>query len=420
MKIGMIGANHETASVDFREKMAMTEAGKIDFINRVLELPIQEAVILSTCGRFELYYCIPAAQVLETPIETQLIDWMAKRFGMKDLSEHVYVKSEVDCVRHLMRVATGLDSAVLGEDQILGQVKDAQLFSMEVGTSGKVLNKLFREAIASAKAVKTELKISEHPLSLSYIGMKKAKQLMGGLDGKVVTMVGLGKMGQLALKSMTEEGIKTVYAAVRTPCKLDKGLLDVESLEVVSFDDRHKYIEMSDLVISATAAPHPVIRSEQLTKLREGCVFLDLAMPRDVEPVIAEKFGAVILDVDSLKDISEENQALRKQIAEYADRLLESYVDDFMKWLDVSHVDKVVHQWHEDIDLIHDDTMAYLRRRLSSVDPRSMGIIDKMVMSSLKRFIRKPLSALKNMEDSEARRDAVRMLEELFSYEEEN
>lgn len=420
MKVGMIGANHETASVDFREKMAMTEAGKIDFINRVLELPLQEAVILSTCGRFELYYAVPAAEEFEISIEQQLIEWVSKRFAIPDLNEHIYIKNESECVRHLMRVATGLDSAVLGEDQILGQVKEAQLFSMELGTSGKVLNKLFREAIAGAKAVKTELKISEHPLSLSYIGMKKARQLMGGLDGKVITMVGLGKMGQLALKSMVDEGVQTIYAAVRTPCKIDKELIGASSMQIVSFDDRHQYIEMSDLVISATAAPHPVIRNEQLNQLKPGCVFLDLAMPRDVEPVIAQRFGATILDVDSLKDISDENKALRRQIADYADSLLESYVEDFMKWLDVAHVDKVVHQWHEDIDQIHDDTMAYLRRRLSSIDSRSMGIIDKMVMSSMKRFIRKPLAALKNMEDGEARRDAVRMLEELFSYEEEN
>lgn len=426
MKIEMIGVNHETATVDFREKMSMTEAGKIEFMNRLLELPIQEVVLVSTCGRIEVYYAYAVGsaiqsreEVPEQSVEEQLLALMSHRFSVEALQKHVYVKKNEDCVLHLMRVASGLDSAVLGEDQILGQVKDAQQFAMDLGASGKVLNKLFREAISAAKAIKTELKISEHPLSLSYIGIKKAKHLLGTLEGKTVTMVGLGKMGQLALKSLVDEGVATVYAAVRTPCKLDKRLFDSNTLQIVSFDDRHKYVEMSDLVISATAAPHPVIRLEQIRKIKEGCVFLDLALPRDVEPQIGEQYDVTILDVDDLKDISEDNQALRAKLAEQAEQFLVSYLEDYMKWLEGTHVDKVVHIWHDEIDQIHEDTMNYLKRRLSGVDSRSMGIIDKMVMSSMKRFIRKPLSALKHMEDSEARMDAVRLLEELFSYEEE-
>lgn len=418
MQIAMIGANHETASVALRERLSMTEAGKIDFINRILELPISEVVILSTCGRFEIYYAYPVAENTHQPVEPILIEWLTERFKTADLAEHLYTKQAEDCVRHLMRVAVGLDSAVLGEDQILGQVKEAQMFSMELGTSGKVLNKLFREAISAAKAVKTELKISEHPLSLSYIGIKKVRELTGGMAGKTVTMVGMGKMGQLALKSLLDDGVETIYAAVRTPCKLDKLLLNEPALSAVPFDDRHFYIEKSDVIICATAAPHAVIRTELLNTLKPGAIFLDLALPRDVEPAIATKFGAEILDVDSLKDISEENAGLRQKFAQMADDMLDNPISDFMKWLDVSHVDKVVHKWHEDIDLIHEDTMAYLRRRLGNIDARSMGIVDKMVMSSLKRFIRKPLAALKTMEDGEARRDAVQLLEELFSYEE--
>lgn len=423
MKVEMIGVNHETATVDFREKMSMTEAGKIEFMNRLLELSIQEVVLLSTCGRIEVYYAYSSHGALDdgsaSAVSAEILNLMTQRFSVEALSDHVYIKSMADCALHLMRVSSGLDSAVLGEDQILGQVKEAQQFAMELGASGKVLNKLFREAISAAKAIKTELKISEHPLSLSYIGLKKAKALLGGLEGKVVTMVGLGKMGQLALKSLAEEGPALIYAAVRTPCKLDKSLFEAETLQVVPFDDRHQYVAISDLVISATAAPHPVIRLEQLTGLKEGCVFLDLALPRDVEPQIETAYPVTILDVDDLKDISEENQQLRAKIADQAEQFLLIYLDEFLRWLDGTHVDKVVHQWHEDIDLIHDDTMNYLRRRLPGVDSRSMGIIDKMVMSSMKRFIRKPLSALKNMEDSEARKEAVRMLEELFSYEEE-
>lgn len=418
MQIAMIGANHETASVALRERLSMTEAGKIDFINRILELPISEVVILSTCGRFEIYYAYPLAEDEQQSVEATVIAWLSERFKTPDLAEHLYTNQSEACVRHLMRVAVGLDSAVLGEDQILGQVKEAQMFSMELGTSGKVLNKLFREAISAAKAVKTTLKISEHPLSLSYIGIKRIRELSGGLKGKTVTMVGMGKMGQLALKSLLDDGVDTIYAAVRTPCKLDKLLLNEPALSAVPFDDRHFYIEKSDVIICATAAPHAVIRTEQLSQLKPGAVFLDLALPRDVEPAISDKFGALILDVDSLKDISEENAGLRLKFAQMADDMLDNPISDFMKWLDVSHVDKVVHKWHEDIDLIHDDTMAYLRRRLGDMDPRSMGIVDKMVMSSLKRFIRKPLAALKAMEDGEARRDAVQLLEELFSYEE--
>lgn len=418
MNIEMIGVNHETATVDFREKMSMTESNKILFMNQLMELPVQEVVLLSTCGRLELYYIHLEKDALK-PLSEVIMEQMAQRFSVPDLSGHAYVKKGSDCVRHLMRVASGLDSAVLGEDQILGQVKDAQQFAMDLGTSGKVLNKLFREAISAAKAIKTKLKISDNPLSLSYIGIKKAKMLLGGLEGKTITLVGLGKMGQLALKSLTNEGAAVIYAAVRNPCKIDRQLFEDGVLQTVSFDERHRYIEMSDLIISATAAPHPVIHLNQLNQLKEGCVFLDLALPRDVEHQIKEAYPVTILDVDDLKDISEENRAFREQLAEQAEEELTAYLSDFLRWLDGTHVDHVLHQWHEDIDLIHDDTMHYLKRKLQDVDSRSMGIIDKMVMSSMKRFIRKPLAALRNMEDSEARKEAVRMLEALFSYEEE-
>ncbi len=418
MKITMIGVNHETAPVAWREAVSLTETKKIELLESLIQLGVEESIVLSTCGRFELYLATSEEHL--AAFENRMIEFLKDFFNKSDFHAHCYCKSEEHAVYHLFKVAIGLDSAVLGEDQILGQVKEALQFGMMIGSSGKTLNALFRDGTASAKRIKTELKISEHPLSLSYIGVKKSKEILGNLTEKVVLVIGLGKMGQLALKSLLEEGVSCVNIAVRNPSIVGVEQFsqsDRERIHIISFEERYAYLETADLVIGATAAPHTVIKAEQTERMKTGALLIDLALPRDFDNQLTEKFPVTLLDVDGLKDISESNAKKRIAIAADAEAMIEADVAAFLKWMDQAEVDTVLNQWHQEIEAIHEDTMSYLKRKLVNCEHRDLMLIDKMLTSSLKRLIRKPVGVLKNIEDNEKRAMAVDLIKELFEYE---
>ncbi len=418
MIISMIGVNHETASVDWRESVSLTDTKKIELLEALMAYGIEECVILSTCGRFELY--MATLEKNHSDLKREVIDFLKTFFNKGDFEDHFYYQSGEQAVRHLYKVAIGLDSAVLGEDQILGQVKDAHQFAMMIGSSGKVLNTLFRDGAAAAKQIKTTLKISEHPLSLSYIAIKKAKEILGELAGKQVLIVGLGKMGQLALKSLLDEKVAHIDIAVRNPGKTRlEELTDKERelINVISYDERYLALEKADLVIGATAAPHTVIRAEAIHQVKSGALFMDLALPRDFEPEISKVFPVQMIDVDGLKDISESNAQKRIEISQRAESMILDAVADFMKWTETAKVDHLLKLWHEEIDSIHEDTMNYFSRKLTSIEHRDLMLIDKMLESALKRLIRKPVNVLKNIEDQDKRSDAIDLIKELFEYE---
>lgn len=418
MKISMIGVNHETASVDWRESVSLTDTKKIELLEALMAAGMEECVILSTCGRFELY--LATMEKNHGDLKREVIDFLKGFFNKGDFEDHFYYAADEEAVSHLFKVAIGLDSAVLGEDQILGQVKEAHQFAMVIGSSGKVLNTLFRDGAAAAKQIKTTLKISEHPLSLSYIAIKKAKEVLGDLNGKNVLIVGLGKMGQLALKSLLDEAVAHINIAVRNPGKTQlRDLTDLEKqkIQIISYDERYSALEEADLVIGATAAPHTVIRAEDIHQVKDGTLFIDLAMPRDFEPEIAKKYPVQMMDVDGLKDISEANAQKRIEISKKAEHMISESVSAFMKWSETAEVDQVLKLWHEEIDSIHKDTMDYLSRKLTSMEHRDLMIIDKMMESALKRLIRKPVNVLKNMEDQGKRSEAIDLIKELFEYE---
>lgn len=418
MKISMIGVNHETASLDWRESVSLTDTKKIELLEALMAQGFEECVVLSTCGRFELY--LATLEKNHEDLKREVIDFLKGFFNKGDFEDHFYYQSDEKAVAHLFKVAIGLDSAVLGEDQILGQVKEAHQFAMMIGSSGKVLNTLFRDGAAAAKEIKTTLRISEHPLSLSYIAIKKAKEVIGTLAGKQVLIVGLGKMGQLALKSLLDEEVAHIDIAVRNPAKtLLEDLTDThrQRIKVISYEERYSALERADLVIGATSAPHTVIRVADIHQVKSGTLFIDLALPRDFEPEISKKFPVQLMDVDGLKDISESNAQKRIEISLRAEAMILEAVADFMKWTETAAVDHVLKLWHEEIDSIHGDTMDYLSRKLSSIEHRDLMLIDKMLESALKRLIRKPINVLKNIEDQEKRSEAIDLIKELFEYE---
>ena len=206
MNIGVVGVNHNLAPINVREAVSFTDTKKIEVINILLDKEIEEVVIISTCNRSEIYI---NAENIDIKIN-ELSDFYEQYFGVKDINKYLFKKTNLEAIQHLFEVTAGLDSLVLGEDQILGQVRDAHEFCMKLGATKKVFNKLFRDAITTSKEIKTITKISQQPLSISYIGVKLLKEKIGSLEGKNALIVGLGKMNLLTLNHLEEEKIKNI------------------------------------------------------------------------------------------------------------------------------------------------------------------------------------------------------------------
>ncbi|GAU76889.1 glutamyl-tRNA reductase [Fusibacter sp. 3D3] len=412
MQIGIIGLNHHSASIAEREKIALTDAQKIELMRTIIELGTVETVVLGTCGRFEIYYVTQMDQF--EPMEQKILKHLRNNFKM---TANFYQKSGFHVIEHLFKVSSGLDSAVLGEDQILGQTKNALTLSSDCLCSGKILNKLFREAVSFSKRIKTELKISETPLSLSYIGIKKAKSAMTFTEDTIITMVGLGKMGGLAIKYLFESPFKTIYIAVRNPEKLPQEILDHDKIMIVPFDDRYDAINKSHLIISSTAAPHPVIRKSFLNFKTVNPVIVDLALPRDCEQSVYEMPEITAWDVDALKEVSDENYHKRQTLVKQVDNLIFDKSNECLKWIEATKVDDLLKSWNNSIDEIKEQTIEILSRKMDLSDGDLKLFLDKHLESALKKMIKKPLESLKTMDNSVKREHSVQLLKELYGYD---
>lgn len=408
MDIAVIGLSHVTAPVEVREKVSFTDSKKMEIIDILLEKSSKELVIVSTCNRSELYI---AAKNIENAIED--VHELLNTILGQEAKSYLYIETGEEAIKHLFDVAAGLKSIVIGEDQILGQVKDAHAFAMEIGASGKVLNKLFREAITCGKLIRSELKISEYPLSISYIGIKFLKERLGTLADKKILVLGAGKMSKLALKYLALEEPEVIYIANRTFCKASDLADEIDKAIPVGFDKRYELLQEVDVVITSTASPHLVLLKEQMPHLNKPLTILDIAMPRDVESQVATLEDVSLYDVDDLQDISDKNSAKREELAEEAAKITRSYVEEFITWLKMIKIDPTIQSLNEKCQEIHRDSMHYIENKLD-LTSREHKIIDKMMMASLKRLIREPVKALKEMDDTTKQEAYMSMLQELF------
>ncbi len=412
MVTALVGLNHETASLEIREKLSFSDSKKIEVISDLLDLGINEVTILSTCSRSEFYIADRAVDINEKI--NLLLEYLRKASAYEEIDEHLYIKSHEELVIHLFNVTAGLDSIVLGEDQILGQVREAQRFSMDIGGSKKILNKLFRDAITTAKLIKTELKISEHPLSLSYIGIKFLKSSMGRLDDKKAMIIGYGKMGALALEYLISEGVRDVTLVGRDLEKL-KGLDTGDiKLSYLQYSNRYDNVSDMDIIISSTSASHFVLEGERMPKIEKHLSILDLALPRDIDPKIGMEDKVSLYSIDDLRDESQKSVKKRDDLAKEALFIIKEKSKEFEDWLKSAKSDKLISSLNDYVKMIEDDTLDYLTSKMD-LSCKNTRILEKMIKSSLKRVIRNPILKLKSIDDEEKRELYIEVLEDVFN-----
>ncbi|MDN5301514.1 MAG: glutamyl-tRNA reductase [Thermoanaerobacteraceae bacterium] len=312
----------ENAAFGRREAEALKKLKKLEGIS--------EAVVLSTCHRSEIYF-------ISAPLNDSAVkSFFCEFFGLseEDLGPYLYTLRGPGVVRHLFRVACGLESMVLGEDQILGQVREAWDLAREEKSAGKILNRLFKEAVTLGKKARAETGITEHPLSISYIAVKFIQKVFGDLTDKAAFVIGAGEMGRLAIKYLLQVGIRDIYISNRTREKAEDLKREIPELSIIPYEQKYKRISESDIVISATNAPHYTVDFDKFRENYRGkkIFMIDLAMPRDIDPDIGRIEGVSLYTIDDLQVVAEENRKKREGFIGAIEKMVDEAVQEFLAW----------------------------------------------------------------------------------------
>lgn len=336
MDLVVVGINHKTAPVEIREKFAFSTKQAVE-ANRLLKESdsLAENLILSTCNRVEIYAVADASKDYVNSIKGFLGRF--HNLSLPDYEKRIYIHKNKDAVEHLFRVSAGLDSLVIGEMEILGQVKKAYQEAREGLATGKVLNRLFEKAFNTAKKIRTETFICRGSVSVSAAGVRLAEKILGRLTDKTVLIIGTGAVGEQVLLCLKKNGIKSVLVTNRTLEKA-QALADRFNAGAVGFEDFKNRLAQVDIVIASTGAPHCIVRSDDIVSLmpkrkQKPLFIIDLAVPRDVEAQVNRIDNVYLYDIDDLEKIVEGNIKLREGELENCSRIIGSCADRFMNWL---------------------------------------------------------------------------------------
>lgn len=334
MPLLVVGTSHQTAPLEVREKLAFASGEYVQKVGDLCSLPgVDEALVLSTCNRTEVYGIV-------LPDDENCIRlWLQRAAGLSDeqAAKYLYTKKDAHAVEHLFKVASGLDSMVLGEPQIVGQLKEAWQHALDAGGAGRLLDRLFQHAFATSKAIRHETGINEHPVSVAYITMVLAKQIFGDLSSKKVLLVGAGEMIELCGRHFHQQGVLELIIANRSLENAENLAAQYDG-RAIGLDALPTALPEADIVISSTSARTPVISykaiGEALQIRRRRPMFLvDIAVPRDIEPSVADHPDAYLYTIDDLQQVADENSEHRNRAARSATGLIQSSVEDFMRWL---------------------------------------------------------------------------------------
>ena len=397
-EILVIGLNHITAPVEIRERITFPgdESGQVT--RSILGVEgIQEAVIVSTCNRSEV---ITAAEDIEAASE-RLIHFMARLHVVdpETLCEFLYVKAGEDAVRHVFRVSSSLDSMVLGEPQILGQVKEAYSRAANAGATGPILNRLMHRAFFSAKRVRTETGIGLAAVSVAYVAVELAKKILGELREKSIMIVGAGEMAELAARHLSDQVEKSLIVFNRTyetACSLARQLRG----RAAPMERLNEGLIEADVVITSTGSCEPLISEDQIKNVmrrrRFRPIFLiDIAIPRDVEPSVNSIEGVYLYNIDDLQTVVQENLGERRHEAEKGEAIVELEVEKFMKWTKTLHSTPTIIALKEKLETIRTGELARLNGKLSDLSQEEREIVELITRSIVNKIAHDPISFLR-------------------------
>ena len=414
MPLLITGISHHTATLEIREKIAIT---RLDYASRVQELlaldGIEEVVVVSTCNRTEIYSIGPKKSC------EQALKWLQSKGGLSDadMTQHCYTHERDQAVRHLFRVAGGLESLVLGESQIVGQLKDSWQMANAAGGVGKVLDRLFQHAFATGKRIRSKTHIGDHPVSVAYTTIMLAKQIFGDLNSKTVILVGAGEMVELCGRHLHDKGLSSLIIANRSIERAAELAEQFGGL-AVSLTDLPDILHKADILISSTASLEPVIQTKSvktaLKQRRNQPMFLvDIAVPRDIHPDVGKLRNVYLYTIDDLQKVVDKNLSKRSEAAEAASGDIDKSVDEFMRWLNSARAAVYLKNLHKHARMNSDELAAKALRKIrAGQDPEQ--VVTQLANTLTKRILHLPSTRLRQAaeeQDDELLRVANRLFE---------
>lgn len=396
--VHVIGASHKSAPVEERERLSGTEDDAYDTVRSLLEQPhVEEAVLVSTCNRVEFYLAGPREAAL-----TSARAHLAERCGVSDswLRKHTYAHAHRDALGHLFRVTSSLDSLVVGEPQIVGQVKSAFALAKDAGGTGPLLNRTFHHAFHAAKRVRTETGVAENAVSISYAAVELARKVFGSLVGKSVLVIGAGKMGALAFKNLRAAGIETVHVANRSR---DRAVELAAQLGGIGhgLDELPKLLESVDIVISSTGSQSFIVRQDAvkaaLVERKYRPLFLiDIAVPRDIDPRCDALQNVYLFDVDDLEKVVDANLQARRAEAARAEMLVREEVDAVLEWMRQGEVVPTIVSLRQKLTALKDDELERMLRENPDLPPEAHDAAQRMARALINKVLHEPTVSLRN------------------------
>lgn len=413
MPLITLGINHKTAPLDLRERLAFTPQTLPEALLSLKKLAhVDEVSILSTCNRTELYCAISADN------DQAIIRWFSKFHGLDEdlIKPHLYIHPHEATIRHAMEVASGLDSMILGEPQIAGQMKDAYALASKHGTIGLLLGKLFQRAFAVSKQVRTDTDIGSSPVSVAFAAVSLAKQIFGNLEHTTVLLVGAGETIELTTRHLHSQGVKKIIIANRSIERAQK-LADEFHGEAISLQQISEHLHRSDIVISSTASPLPIIGKgtveRALKKRKHQPIFMvDLAVPRDVEPEVSELDDVYLYSVDDLQSVIEENMESRLQAAEQAHEIIDTQVSHFLDWQRSLGAVDIIAQIRRQTQNTSDEVLAKAKKQLST-GQNIEQVLDYLAHTLTNKFLHQPSTRLRQA-SQDNREDILSIAKDLF------
>ncbi|OQY20405.1 MAG: glutamyl-tRNA reductase [Desulfobacteraceae bacterium 4572_35.1] len=420
MDIIVVGLSHKTAPVAVRETVAFAPENMQQPLEQICELPdVAEAVIVSTCNRVELYAATNATDAALAQLKQFLADYHNLDFAQ--LEKHLYTKHGEEAIRHVFEVASSLDSMVIGEPQILGQIKTAYGYAAEFKSVGLILNRFLHKAFSVAKRVRTETNIAGNAVSVSFAAVELARKIFGSVEGKTVMLVGAGEMCELAAKHFINNGVNRVLVTNRTFARAEK-LANEFSGHPVLFENFKDQLHQADIVLSSTGASNFIVGVEQVTsalRLRKNrpMFFIDIAVPRDIDPRVNDINNVYLYDVDDLQGVVNANLKERHKEAASAHLIIEYEIGQFQSWMAGLDVVPTIVSLRRKVDELRQQELDKTFSQLKHLNEDDRKAIIAMSSALMNKILHPPTKVLKLAQKDDGAQQYVDALQRLFELE---
>ena len=399
MNLVLVGINHRTAPVEVRERMNILESHLAGAVSKLVHRQgIVEGLILCTCNRVEVTANAEEGLPAEPLLRQFLLDY--HHCDLSPWEPYFYWRRQEEVMRHLFRVASSLDSMIVGEPQILGQVKRASITAREVGALSGALGEVVNQALAVARRVRRETALGSAAVSISYAAVELAKKIFGSLKGKTVFVVGAGKMSELSAKHLLEAGARAIFVSNRTYERATE-LARAFHGTAINFEQLFEHMDQADIIISSTGAPHFIVDKDQAARMlaarrNRPMFFVDIAVPRDIDPAVNQLDNAFVYNIDDLGQVVEANKKQRQREAVWAEQIVEEEVVRTARRLASRDVVPTIVALEERLNRIREGELERHRGRLSTLTPEQREAVDALTRGLLNKILHGPITELKS------------------------